>query len=91
MSEFVRSGCATMIGTPLRSEVRREGRMAQLKLDVDAETYQRLVEDAVAERRPIDWQAEVTLRRALGLPFPEPAICRPLIDPAREPDPKTAA
>lgn len=50
--------------------------MALLKLDVDAETYQRLVDAAVSERRPIVWQAEVTLRRALGLTFPDPATSR---------------
>lgn len=44
--------------------------MPTLRLDVDQETYQRLVEAAVSERRPIDWQAEVMLRRAAGLPFP---------------------
>ena len=44
--------------------------MANLRLDVDFETYERLVEVAVSERRPITWQAEVVLRRALGLPFP---------------------
>jgi hypothetical protein len=44
--------------------------MATLRLDVDFETYERLVEAAVSERRPITWQAEVVLRRALGLPFP---------------------
>jgi hypothetical protein len=44
--------------------------MAILKVDVDGETYARLAEQAVAERRPIPWQAEVELRRALGLPFP---------------------
>lgn len=47
--------------------------MALLKLDIDAETYERLVEAAVSERRPIVWQAEVTLRRALGLTFPRSA------------------
>ncbi|MBA2447762.1 MAG: hypothetical protein H0V51_07025 [Chloroflexi bacterium] len=46
--------------------------MPALKLDVDSETYSRLVEQAVAERRPVVWQAEVALRRALGLPFPYP-------------------
>jgi len=45
-----------------------------LKLDIDAETYERVVERAEAERRPVVWQAAVALRRALGLPFPpEPA------------------
>jgi hypothetical protein len=44
--------------------------MACLSIELDPETYQRLVEAAVSERRPIIWQAEVTLRRAVGLPFP---------------------
>jgi hypothetical protein len=44
--------------------------MPLLKIEPDGETYERLVEQAAAERRPIVWQAEVTLRRALGLPFP---------------------
>lgn len=49
--------------------------MPRLTLDVDDETYRRLVADAVGEVRPVEWQAEVTLRRALGLarPKPEPA------------------
>jgi hypothetical protein len=41
-----------------------------LKIEPDSETYARLLEQAEAERRPIVWQAEVALRRALGLPFP---------------------
>jgi hypothetical protein len=44
--------------------------MPVVKVDVDPETYARLADQAVAERRPIVWQAEVELRRALGLPFP---------------------
>ena len=44
--------------------------MPALKLDLDQETYERLVEEAVAERRPIVWQAEVALRQAVGLPLP---------------------
>lgn len=42
----------------------------RLKLEIDSETAERLVASAGAERRPVDWQAEVLLRRALGLPFP---------------------
>jgi hypothetical protein len=42
--------------------------MAQLRLDVDPETYERLAAASVAERRPIPWQAEVILKRALALP-----------------------
>lgn len=44
--------------------------MTVLHIELDAETYRRLVEQAVIERRPIEWQAEVALRRAMGLPFP---------------------
>jgi hypothetical protein len=44
--------------------------MPLMKVELDPETYARLADQAVAERRPIVWQAEVELRRALGLPFP---------------------
>jgi hypothetical protein len=44
--------------------------MPLMKVELDPETYARLAGQAVAERRPIVWQAEVALRRALGLPFP---------------------
>ena len=45
--------------------------MPILKVEVDSETYNRLVEQAVAERRPVVWRAEIALRRAVGLPFPD--------------------
>jgi hypothetical protein len=38
----------------------------RVRLDLDPRTFSRLVETAVAEQRPADWQAEVILRRALG-------------------------
>jgi hypothetical protein len=41
--------------------------MARLQLDLDRETLQRLADAAARERRPLNWQAEVALRRALGL------------------------
>ena len=44
--------------------------MARLRLELDQETYLKLLDSALAEKRPIDWQAEVVLRRAMGLPFP---------------------
>ena len=44
--------------------------MPLLKLDIDPEAYARLVAEADTQRRPVTWQAEVMLRRALGLPFP---------------------
>ncbi len=42
----------------------------RLRLDIDQETHDRLLQTALVEKRPIHWQAEVILRRALGLPFP---------------------
>ncbi len=44
--------------------------MATLRVTLDRDTYQRLLETALSERRPVPLQAEVTIRRALGLPFP---------------------
>lgn len=38
----------------------------RIKLELDPETFGRLISVAVAEQRPADWQAEVILRRALG-------------------------
>ena len=45
----------------------------RVKLELDTETFGRLVESAVCEQRPADWQAEVILRRALGT-WEEPRI-----------------
>jgi hypothetical protein len=42
----------------------------RLKIELDGETTERLVRQAVIERRPVDWQAEIMLRRACGLPDP---------------------
>jgi hypothetical protein len=48
-----------------------------IKLHLDEETSHRLEEDADAERRPPHLQAEVLIRRALGLAFPYPKeTCR---------------
>ena len=44
--------------------------MPRLRLDLDTETFESLVAHATAELRPVQLQAEVLLRRALGLPFP---------------------
>ena len=46
--------------------------MPALKLDLDDTTFGLLIKSAMRERRPTSWQAEVLLRRALGLPFPLP-------------------
>ncbi len=44
--------------------------MAKITLELDTETFLGLAERTFAEERPIDWQAGVILRIALGLPFP---------------------
>jgi hypothetical protein len=46
--------------------------MPKLTLDVDDETYELLAYQAVDWLRPVEWQAAVILRMALGLPFPKP-------------------
>jgi hypothetical protein len=38
----------------------------KLRLELDAETFRRLMEIAVAERRPLGWQVEVMLIRAIA-------------------------
>lgn len=38
----------------------------RLKLELDPETTERLIESAAHDRRPVAWQAEVILRRGLG-------------------------
>ncbi|MHB1006182.1 MAG: hypothetical protein ACYC3S_11145 [Chloroflexota bacterium] len=47
----------------------------RLKLDVDGDTAQALIDSAVAERRPVVNQTEVLLRRALGLPLAPTTTC----------------
>jgi hypothetical protein len=42
----------------------------RVRIDLDAETTKALVESGLHELRPPNLQAEVLLRRALGLPFP---------------------
>ena len=49
--------------------------MPIIRLDLDADTFGRLADIALEERRPIPWQAEVLLLRALGLPAPAPYTC----------------
>jgi hypothetical protein len=39
-----------------------------IKIDLDPDSFRRLTELAVKERRPIPWQAEILLLRALGAP-----------------------
>lgn len=63
----------------------------RIKLDLDTETTERLIQAAISENRPAGMHAEVILRRALGLPFPypspsagAPAPSKPRRQPARE-------
>ena len=44
--------------------------MLRIKLTVDPETLDALERRAKSEHRPLDLQAEVMLRQALGLRFP---------------------
>lgn len=64
----------------------------RIKLDLDTETTERLIQAAVAENRPVGMHAEVMLRRALGLPFPRPlsAAATPT-PPAKARTPQTAS
>lgn len=48
----------------MRKNLRRTSQM-HIKIELDAETAERLARMAVKERRPIPLQAEVLLRRAL--------------------------
>lgn len=57
----------------------------RLRVDLDREVSARLAEAAAAERRPIPWQAEVMLRRALGLPFRECGVLVPTVEQALPP------
>jgi hypothetical protein len=49
--------------------------MPVIRLNLDPQTFHRLTEAAVDECRPIAWQAEVLLLRALGLPAPPRCPC----------------
>jgi hypothetical protein len=42
----------------------------KVRLNLDAEATEALIKSGLHELRPPDLQAEVLLRRALGLPFP---------------------
>ena len=48
--------------------------MPRLRLDLGRETYEALASQALAQRMPVVFQAEVILRQTLGLPFPFPAV-----------------
>ncbi len=44
----------------------------KIRLELDEQAAKHLIELALQERRPVDWQAEVLLREALGLAGPAP-------------------
>ena len=50
----------------------------RIKLDLDDQATALLIKEAVADRRPVHWQAEILLRRARG----PPERCE---EPEREP------
>jgi hypothetical protein len=64
--------------------------MPTIKLDLDTKTYRRLTKVAIHERRPIQWQAEVLLLQALGLPAPTPiaALVHEVAPAPEEPEPQ---
>jgi hypothetical protein len=54
----------------------------RLRLDIDDESFERLAAIAIAERRPIGWQAEVLLLQAIGR-WPVPSLPQtPAVDTA---------
>lgn len=53
-----------------RSDGRRDRVLHTIKIEIDQEAYERLIEQAIDERRPTPRHAGVVIRRALGLPFP---------------------
>jgi hypothetical protein len=55
----------------------------RIRLDLDEETTEQLIKSAASERRPVPWEAEVLLRRALGLPFPR--VAQTATDPGKKP------
>jgi hypothetical protein len=44
--------------------------LMRLEIELEQDATAELIRRAVQERRPVDWQAEVLLRRALGLASP---------------------
>lgn len=51
--------------------------MPVLRIDLDAHSFERLAESAFRELRPVNWQAEVLLKRALGVLAPVPTVPNP--------------
>jgi hypothetical protein len=63
----------------------------RIKLDLDSEATDALVASAMHELRPPNLQAQVLLRRALGLPFPpEPCSSTTHTNPAGKESPEPA-
>jgi hypothetical protein len=58
----------------------------RFEVELDKEASVRLIERAIAERRPVPWQAEVLIRQALGLSIPSPEQ-RSDVRQAEEPSP----
>ncbi len=50
------------------------GGVMRLRLELDSQTAEALAQSAIRELRPATLQAEVLLRRALGLPVPKEPV-----------------
>ena len=50
--------------------------MAQIRVKLSDDTFERLFRVAAEQRRPIDLQAEWLLMQSLGLPFPREATAQ---------------
>ena len=64
--------------------------MARLRLDLDEATYGRLLDLALAEKRPVHWQAERIIERTLARRQRRPDRDPATIGPDR-PEPDQAA
>lgn len=54
----------------------RRAATVRIQIDLNDETANRLIDAAVADRRPVPWQAEVLIRRGLGLTDPLPLYAK---------------
>lgn len=55
----------------------------RIEIHIERDAVEALLRGAVHERRPADLQAEVLLRRALGLPDVAPSVREPSSDLSR--------
>lgn len=65
--------------------------MPTIRLSLEQEAFDRLARRAVRDYRPVTWQAEVLLRRALGLSAAPRSSKTPPDRPARHQSPEPPA